>query len=327
MKYKKLGNSDLEISAIGLGCMGMSEFYGESNEKESLETLERALQLGINFYDTADMYGPFSNEELLGKFIKGKREKVVIATKFGIERDLNDWTKRGINGKPEYVRKAVEGSLQRLGIDEIDLYYQHRVDPNTPIEETVGEMAKLVKEGKVKYLGLSEASAQSLRKAHGVHPISALQSEYSIWSRDVEDEIIQTCEELGVTFVAYSPLGRGFLTGRFKKIEDLGQGDFRHHQPRFQDENFENNVKLVEKIEEIAKRKNCTPAQLALAWTMQKGENIVPIPGTKKIHRLEENLGALQVELIEEDFVEIEQLSNLVAGTRYPADYLKAVNR
>ncbi|HRH45258.1 MAG TPA: aldo/keto reductase [Pyrinomonadaceae bacterium] len=327
MKFKKLGNSDLEISAIGLGCMGMSEFYGETNEKESLETLEKALDLGLNFYDTADMYGPFTNEELLGKFIQGKREKVVIATKFGIERDPNDWTKRGINGKPEYVRRAVEGSLKRLGIDEIDLYYQHRVDPSTPIEETVGAMAQLVKEGKVKYLGLSEASAETLRKANAIHPISALQSEYSIWSRDIEGEILQTCGELGVTLVAYSPLGRGFLTGRYKKPSDLSSDDYRHHTPRFQGENFEKNIKLANKVEEISKRKGCTPAQLALAWVINKEKNIVPIPGTKKVQRLEENLGALNVKLTAEDFEEIEPLSKLVQGLRYPADYMQAVNR
>lgn len=327
MKYKSLGNSDLEISAIGLGCMGMSEFYGETNEAESLETLERALDLGLNFFDTADMYGPFTNEELLGKFIQGKHEKVVIATKFGIERDPNDWTKRGINGKPEYVRRAVEGSLKRLGIDEIDLYYQHRVDPNTPIEETVGAMAELIKEGKVKYLGLSEASAETLRKANAIHPISALQSEYSFWSRDIEGEILQTCKELGVTLVAYSPLGRGFLTGRYKKPSDLSSDDYRHHTPRFQGENFEKNIELANKVEEIARRKGCTPAQLALAWVMNKEQNIVPIPGTKKVYRLEENLGALNVELTTEDFAEIELLSKMVQGLRYPAEYMQAVNR
>lgn len=327
MIYKRLGNSDLEISAIGLGCMGMSEFYGETNEAESLETLEKALELGLNFYDTADMYGPFTNEELLGKFVKGKREKVVIATKFGIERDPNDWTKRGINGKPEYVRKAVEASLQRLGIDEIDLYYQHRVDPNTPIEETVGAMVELVKEGKVKYLGLSEASAETLRRAHSIHPISALQSEYSIWSRDIEGEIFDTCKELNVTLVAYSPLGRGFLTGRYKKPSDLSSDDYRHHTPRFQGENFEKNIELANKVEELAQRKGCTSAQLALAWVMKKEKNIVPIPGTKKVHRLEENLGALNVELTAEDFAEIEPLSKMVQGLRYPADYMQAVNR
>ena len=327
MRYKQLGNADLEISAIGLGCMGMSEFYGETNDAESLETLERAFELGLNFYDTADMYGPFTNEELLGKFIKGKREKVVIATKFGIERDPNDWTKRGINGKPEYVRQAIEGSLTRLGIDEIDLYYLHRVDPNTPIEETVGEMAKLVQAGKVKYLGLSEASAETLRKANQVHPISALQSEYSIWTRDVEDGILQTCEELNITLVAYSPLGRGFLTARYQTTSDLSSDDYRHNTPRFQGENFEKNIELAKKFEEIATRKGCTSAQLALAWVMQKAENIIPIPGTKKAHRLEENLGALQIELSEEDLLEIEPLSKMVSGMRYPADYIKAVNR
>jgi aryl-alcohol dehydrogenase-like predicted oxidoreductase len=327
MIYKKLGNSDLEISAIGLGCMGMSEFYGETDDAESLTTLEKALELGLNFYDTADMYGPFTNEELLGKFIKGRREKIVVATKFGIERDPNDWTKRGINGKPEYIRKAVEGSLQRLGIDEIDLYYQHRVDPNTLIEETVGEMSKLVSEGKVKYLGLSEASAETLKRANAVHPISALQSEYSIWSRDIEGDILETCKESGVTLVAYSPLGRGFLTGRYKKKEDLTADDYRHNTPRFQGENFDKNIELANKVEEIAKRKSCTAAQLALAWIIQKAENLVPIPGTKKSHRVEENLGALNVELTAEDFAEIEPLSQSVAGLRYPEEYMGAVNR
>ena len=327
MQYKKLGRSNLEISAIGLGCMGMSEFYGQTNDAESLETLERAMELGLNFFDTADMYGPFTNEELLAKFIKGKREKVIIATKFGIERDPNDWTKRGINGKPEYIRKAVEGSLQRLGIDEIDLYYQHRVDPNTPIEETVGEMSKLVSEGKVKALGLSEASAETLKRANVVHPISALQSEFSIWTRDIEGEILNTCNELGVTLVAYSPLGRGFLTGRYKTTKDLSADDYRHHTPRFQGENFEKNIELANKVEEIATRKSCTAAQLALAWVMARGDNIVPIPGTKKVHRVEENLGALNVELTVEDFAEIEVLSNMVAGLRYPKEYMGAVNR
>ncbi len=326
MKYTRLGRTELDISVIGLGCMGMSEFYGETNEVESLATLGRALELGLNFFDTADMYGPYTNEELLAKFIKGRREKVVVATKFGIERDPNDWTKRGINGRPDYVRKAVDGSLRRLGTDYIDLYYQHRVDPAVPVEDTVGEMSRLVEAGKVRFLGLSEASAATLRRAAAVHSIAALQSEYSIWSRDVEGENLAACAELGVTLVAYSPLGRGFLTGRFTKPEDLGADDYRHNTPRFQDGNFERNIELAKKVAEIAARKSCTPAQLALAWLMQRGGNVVPIPGTKKVSRLEENLGALSVELTPEDFAEIEPLSGLVAGLRYPAEYMKAVN-
>lgn len=327
MKYKKLGNSDIEISAIGLGCMGMSEFYGETNEAESIVTLEKALELGVNFLDTADMYGPFTNEELLGKFLKGRRGKFVVATKFGIERDPDDWTKRGINGRPEYVRKAIEGSLSRLSIDEIDLYYQHRVDPATPIEETVGAMSRLVEEGKVRYLGLSEASAATLKRAHAVHPISALQSEYSLWSRDIEGENINACNDLGVTLVAYSPLGRGFLAGRYKKPDDLSSDDYRHNTPRFQGENFEKNIELSERVVKLANQKGCTAAQLALAWVMGGGENIVPIPGTKKAGRLEENAGSVDIALDAKDFESLEGLSSMVSGLRYPEEYMKATNK
>lgn len=326
MKKRKIGKS-LEVSSIGLGCMGMSEFYGETNETESLETLKRAFDLGVNFFDTADMYGPFTNEELLGRFIKGIREEVVIATKFGIERDPNDWTKRGINGRPDYVRKAVEASLKRLDIDEIDLYYQHRVDPDVPVEDTVGEMSRLIEEGKVKNLGLSEASAESLRRACAVFPISALQSEYSIWSRDVEGEILEACEELGVSLVAYSPLGRGFLAGQFKRPEDLTKDDYRHTTPRFQGENFDKNIALAKKVEEMANERNCTSAQLALAWILAKGENIIPIPGTKKVNRVEENIGAIDVKLTANDLAEVDELTDSVSGMRYPADYMQAVNR
>jgi aryl-alcohol dehydrogenase-like predicted oxidoreductase len=324
MKQRKLG--ELSVSAIGLGCMGMSEFYGTSNEKEALETIAYALDNGVNFLDTADMYGPFTNEKLVGKAIKGRRSEVILATKFGNERSA-DGTFIGINGKPEYVKKACEASLKRLGVDYIDLYYQHRVDTSTEIEETISAMADLVKEGKVRYLGMSEAAPATIRRAAKIHTITALQTEYSLFSRDPEDEILETVRELGIGFVAYSPLGRGFLTGQIKSLDDLSAEDFRRRSPRFQKGNFEKNLELVEKVNEMAEEKGVTAGQLALAWVLARGEDIVPIPGTKHVNYLKENIAATDIELDEDDLNRLEEVLNegSVAGARYPD--MSTVNR
>jgi aryl-alcohol dehydrogenase-like predicted oxidoreductase len=326
MQTRTLGRSGPTVSALGLGCMGMSEFYGASDDAQSIATIHRALDLGVNFLDTSDVYGPHTNEQLVGRAIADRRDEVVLATKFGIVRDPDDPHRRGVDGSPDYVRRACEGSLQRLGVDHIDLYYQHRVDPDTPIEETVGAMAQLVQEGKVRYLGLSEASPETVRRACSVHQITALQTEYSLWSREPEDEILPTCRELGVGFVAYSPLGRGFLTGAIRSIDDFDEDDFRRYQPRFQGENFQRNLDLVDRINELAADKGVTPAQLALAWVLSQGEDIVPIPGTRRIERLEENLGALDVELTPDDLREIAAALPPATGDRYAPQMMSLLN-
>ncbi|HEV3033838.1 MAG TPA: aldo/keto reductase [Solirubrobacteraceae bacterium] len=330
MHTRTLGPDGPEVSAIGLGCMGMSAFYGNADEGEAIRTIHRALDLGCNFLDTSDMYGPHTNERLVGRAIDGRRDEVFLATKFGIRLDPpaepGGVPVRSIDGSPEYVHRACEGSLQRLGVEQIDLYYQHRVDPNTPIEDTVAAMAELVSQGKVRYLGLSEASAETIRRAHAVHPITALQTEYSLWTRDVEAEIMPTLQELGIALVAYSPLGRGFLSGRFSRPEELDEGDFRRYGPRFTGENLEHNTELVERVRELAAEKGVTPGQLALAWVLHRGEHVVPIPGTKRVSYLEENLAAADIHLSEAEVERIAQAVPTAAGARYDEAGMRTVN-
>ncbi|TAA06886.1 aldo/keto reductase [Pseudoxanthomonas winnipegensis] len=330
MKTRTLGRNGPTVSALGLGCMGMSDFYGARDDATSIATIHRALDLGVTLLDTADMYGPHTNEELVGKAIQGRREAVFVATKFGIVRDPANPQARGINGRPEYVRASIEGSLRRLGTDHVDLYYQHRVDPTVPIEDTVGAMARLVEEGKVRYLGLSEAAPETLRRAHAVHPITALQTEYSLWTRDPEENgVLATVRELGIGFVPYSPLGRGFLSGAIKRPEDFDADDFRRHNPRFQGENFARNLALVDKVRALAEAKGVSASQLALAWVLAQGEDLVPIPGTRRIANLEENLGAIDLVLDAADLAAIDAVFPVgaAAGTRYPEQSMAAVHR
>jgi aryl-alcohol dehydrogenase-like predicted oxidoreductase len=329
MHTRTLGPDGPEVSAIGLGCMGMSAFYGDADEGEAVATIHRALALGCNFLDTSDMYGPHTNERLVGRAIKDRRDEVFLATKFGIKLEPDEAggpPVRSIDGSPEYVHRACEGSLQRLGVEQIDLYYQHRVDPNTPIEDTVAAMAELVAEGKVRYLGLSEASAETIRRAHAVHPITALQTEYSLWTRDLEAEIMPTLEELRIGLVAYSPLGRGFLSGRFSRPEELDEGDFRRYGPRFTGENLKHNTELVARVRELAAEKGVTPGQLALAWVLHRGEHIVPIPGTKRVSYLEENLAAAEIRLSEVEVERITEAVPMAAGARYDEAGMRSVN-
>lgn len=329
MQTKPLGSQGLHAARIGLGCMGMSDFYGSRNDDESVRVMHRAYELGVTFFDTADMYGPYTNEVLVGKAIRPFRNNIVLATKFGIVRDPENPTKRGFNGKPDYVQTSCEGSLKRLGVETIDLYYLHRKDPDTPIEETVGAMAQLKNEGKISAIGLSEVNAETLRKAHAVHPITALQTEYSLWSRDPEDDLLQACKELGIAFVAYSPLGRGFLTGQFKSFNDFEQDDYRRQSPRFQGDNFAKNLQLVQKIESLAQQKGCTTAQLALAWVLAQGGHIFPIPGTKRIRFLEENIAAADISFTQAELNEINEIApkGAAAGMRYPENMMHTVNR
>jgi aryl-alcohol dehydrogenase-like predicted oxidoreductase len=327
MNRRTLGSAGPEVAEIGLGCMGMSAFYGATDEAESIATIQRALELGCNFLDTSDMYGPHTNEELVGRAIAGRRDEVFLATKFGIKLELGPPPRRSVDGSPAYVRAACEASLQRLGVDHIDLYYQHRVDPNTPIEETVGAMAELVKEGKVRHLGLSEASPATIRRAHAVHPIAAVQSEFSLWSREVEEEVLGTLDELGIALVAYSPLGRGFLAGRFASREEIEEGDFRRYGPRFSEDNFQRNLVLTERVRQLAEEKGATPAQLALAWVLARGPQIVPIPGTKRRSYLEDNLAAAELRLSAEEAERIAAAVPPATGERYDPQGMTTVNR